>query len=206
MTATEAMEKIEGLRFSALTNFASDLRTFIDNLVSQPEVKALGEAMASEDATLAVFLRSLELAEIQRDEAYEHPADAALAAYLWLLSARERSFSEIVAGLVIDCQQCWWARKVAGLVSDVSRFLSGAASKSRVVNEGGVDVDYTTHATNNIVPIHTLTQKQGRFKRIEPRAAREDFVVYMIRQNDWPNYFKNQGTRDRIAVVLPGRG
>jgi len=113
MNATEAMERIEGHAFSAMVNLASDFPTFLRILTSQPEIGALSDEMKSEQATLDVFARVGELAASPTEEEYEHPADSALAAYLWLLSTRNGDYSARAAKTVLECKQCWWARKMA---------------------------------------------------------------------------------------------
>ena len=113
MNATEAIERIEGHAFSARVNLASDFPTFLRILTTQPEVRALADEMKSERATLDVFARASELAASPIEEGYEHPADSALAAYLWLLSARNGDCSARAVETVLECKQCWWARKMA---------------------------------------------------------------------------------------------
>ena len=53
--------------------------------------------IGGEQTTREVFTRAIELAKAPTDEAYEHSADAALAAYLWLLSTRDQKLSETAA-------------------------------------------------------------------------------------------------------------
>lgn len=113
MNATEARERIEGHAFSAMVNLASDFPTFLRILSSQPEVRALADEMRSERVTLDIFARVGELAASSAEGEYEHPADSALAAYLWLLSAGNGDFSARAAETVLECKQCWWARKMA---------------------------------------------------------------------------------------------
>jgi hypothetical protein len=113
MNATEAMERIEGRAFAALVNLASDFPTFLRILTSQPEVQALADEMKCERVMIDVFARAGELAATPVEGEYEHPADAALAAYLWLLSARDGDYSARAAETVQGCNQCWWARKMA---------------------------------------------------------------------------------------------
>lgn len=116
MNATEAMERIEGHAFSAMLNLASDFPTFLRILISQPEVRELADEMKSERVTIDVFARISELAASPADEKYEHPADSALAAYLWLLSARDGDYAARAAETVLECKQCWWARKMVEYV------------------------------------------------------------------------------------------
>jgi hypothetical protein len=113
MNVTEAMERIEGHTFSALVNLASDFPTFLRILTSQPEVQALAEEMKCERVMIDVFARIGELAAAPVEGEYEHPADSALAAYLWLLSAKDGDYSARAVNMVQECNQCWWARKMA---------------------------------------------------------------------------------------------
>jgi hypothetical protein len=113
MNANEAMERIEGHAFSAMVNLASDFSTFLRILTSQPEVRALADEMKSERVTRDVFARVGELAAKPVDDEYEHSADSALAAYLWLLSTANGDCSASAADTVLECKQCWWARKMA---------------------------------------------------------------------------------------------
>ena len=116
MNATEAMERIEGNAFSAMVNLASDFSTFLRILTSQPEIRALADEIKSERVALDVFARVCELAAKAVEEDYEHLADSAFAAYLWLLSASSSDYSEKAVEKVLECKQCWWARKMAEYV------------------------------------------------------------------------------------------
>jgi len=117
MIATEAVARIEGLPFSALVNLASDLRTFLRILEAQPEFQVLHDATEEEETTRLILNRVGELVRLSVDDAYEHPAEAALAAYLWLLKAHQKQAEPAVA-MVLGCRQCWWARKVGEYLRD----------------------------------------------------------------------------------------
>jgi hypothetical protein len=113
MNANEAMGRIEGHAFSAMVNLASDFPTFLRILASQPEMRALADEMKSECVARDLLARIVELAAAPAEEEYEHPADSALAAYLWLLSARDGDYSARATETILECKQCWWARKMA---------------------------------------------------------------------------------------------
>jgi hypothetical protein len=121
MTPAEAMEKIESPRFSALVNLASNLKTFLRIVADQPEIQALAEAMKSPEGIEKVAGRLATLAAQPGDEGQEDPADAALAAYLWLLSQRDQEQTERAAEAFAGLGACWWARKVAQTVCPESR-------------------------------------------------------------------------------------
>jgi hypothetical protein len=118
MNATEAMERIEGHAFAAMVNLASDFPTFLRILTSQPEVRVLADEMKSDRVMTDVFSRVREIAASPVEEGYEDPADSALAAYLWLLSTRDGDCSTKAAETVLECKQCWWARKMAEHIRD----------------------------------------------------------------------------------------
>jgi len=69
--------------------------------------------MKSDRVTLDVFARIVDLAASPAEGQYEHPTDSALAAYLWLLSSSDGDYSARAAETVLECKQCWWARKMA---------------------------------------------------------------------------------------------
>jgi hypothetical protein len=113
MTAAEAMAKIEEPRFAALVNLASDLRTFLRIVGAQPEIQVLAREMKTEGVSAAVGKRIRALVAAPAEEGQEHPADAALAAYLWLLANQEKQLADSVSALIVTGQQFWWARKAA---------------------------------------------------------------------------------------------
>jgi hypothetical protein len=84
--------------------------------------------------TLDVFARVVELAAAPAEEEYEHPADSALAAYLWLLGARNGDYSERATETVLECKRCWWARKMAEHVRNEK--VSENSSESLEIYQG----------------------------------------------------------------------
>jgi hypothetical protein len=203
MNAVEAMERIEGHAFSTMVNLASDFRTFLRILGSQPEVQSLSAAMKSENLHLKLLGRVLDLAQSPVDHQYEHPADAAMAAYLWLLSINDQDYSELAAETIAECKHCWWARQMAEHLRDTARFRSRAGSIRRVVSAGGVDVDYTAHVREASVPVQTLLQLAGRVNRAAtPGAGAAGVVIYPIAESQWPDLFRNRNTRDRTEEIL----
>jgi hypothetical protein len=114
MTAAEAMQAIEGDRFAALTNLASNLKTFLRIAAAQPEVEALSRALANNPAVASQVLhRALALLTVAADADCEHGADAALATYLWVLSDQPQEVAQVAAGVLREQRHFFWARKVA---------------------------------------------------------------------------------------------
>jgi hypothetical protein len=200
------MEKIEGHSFAAIVNLASDLRTFLRILASQPEVHALAAAMRSDDVTLEVFRRVTDLARSPSEEPYEHPADAAMAAYLWLLDRRERELSEIAAEMVLGCERCWWSKKLAEQLRDTARFRSATAFATPTVSLGGtVNVDYTAHASAAVCLFSTLDQLAGLVNRAEPVHPVGAVTIYPLGEGGWGDFSRNQGAESRITEVATRR-
>src|SRR5262249_2835511 len=103
-----------GRRFAALTNLASNLKTFLRIAAQQPEVEALSRAMTSEPAVLAeVLQRALALAAVRAGGEHETEGDAALATYLWLLNNHRRDLAQTAAGSLREWRQFFWAKKLA---------------------------------------------------------------------------------------------
>jgi hypothetical protein len=199
------MRTIEGQRFSALTNLASDFRTFLRILIEQPEVRALSSATQSDQVTIAVFERLLTLAGSPTEAGYEHPADAAMAAYLWLLSTKDRDYSEIAAETVLGCGQCWWSRKMAEQVRKVSRFRSGAGMARAVLPIGEVGVDYSAHIRGTSFAVPVIVQVLARATRAAPEGRPQEIAVYPLEREERADLFKNHETRNRDREVLAGR-
>jgi hypothetical protein len=138
MNIAEALEKIEGDAFAAVVNLASDFRTFLRILASQPESEALASALGSEAVAQQVFARVLELTQGPVDETYEHPADAALAAYLWLLNGVDGQRSRAGAEAVLQARQCWWARQVAWSILERAREQEDGARPAEAARGQGI--------------------------------------------------------------------
>jgi hypothetical protein len=114
MTVAEAMQAIESDRFAALTNLASNVKTFLRIAADQPETQALRGILANSPAAAPqVSRRALELSTTATDSEREHPADAALATYLWLLGNHPPQFDAVAAAILSEADRFFWARKFA---------------------------------------------------------------------------------------------
>jgi uncharacterized protein YigA (DUF484 family) len=101
MNAAEAMNGIESERLAALTNLASNLKTFLRIAAAQPEVQFLARMLESDPALASqVLQRALGLSAAPLDADREHAADAALAVYLWLLSNQPKEFAQLAAAIL----------------------------------------------------------------------------------------------------------
>jgi hypothetical protein len=182
---------VEGPAFASIINLASDFATLLRILVEQPEIRELASAMkASAGITAEVANRTLELASLPLEDEYEHPADAAMAAYLWLLSNRDQVYTELAAEAVSVCAQCWWAKKMAEHVRQAAaRFDSRSAETERVLLESGEPtVDYSSHQDLPLIR----------------RAAHGAGGGVLIYGGSGADFFTNRGTRGLPRKVLHG--
>lgn len=120
----ELFSIVESPEYSNRLNLASGTAQFVRLLEGDETVRRLVERMDSEPAELGVLLkRIVVLAQRPIDPAYEHPADAALASYLWILSLGSPTTARLAAAVVRDMADGWWMRKIALIASK-----SGAAN------------------------------------------------------------------------------
>jgi hypothetical protein len=138
MTPHEAMSAIEEQRFAALTNLASNLKTFLRIAAEQPEVEVLSRAMAQEPAVISeVWQRALALAAAPCEGEEESEGDAALATYLWPLSNHRRDLAQTAARRLGEARPFFWAHKLAGSL----RAADGSANgNGREATEGRAGV------------------------------------------------------------------
>jgi hypothetical protein len=114
MTPVEAMHGIEGERFAALTNLASNLKTFLRIAAQQTEVETLSRSMAEDEALISrVYQRALALAQAATEQDHEAEGDAAMAAYLWLLTQHRPALAQTLATGLRQPGPFFWARKLA---------------------------------------------------------------------------------------------
>jgi len=147
MSPGEAMHMIEGHRFAALTNLASNLKTFLRIAAEQSEVEALSRAMANDPAVISqVFQRATAIAAIPGPGEREPEGDAALATYLWLLSNHRPELGKAAAGSLREPGPFFWARKLAEDLHAAHRSANG--------NRSGADGETTGQATEDIEASH----------------------------------------------------
>jgi hypothetical protein len=131
MTSHEALSAIEGRRFAALTNLASNLKTFLRIAAQQSEVEVVSRAMAHEPAVITeVWQRALALAAVPADVEEESEGDAALATYLWLLSNHRRDLALAVASRLGEARLFFWANRLAGSLRAADGSANGSGGEA----------------------------------------------------------------------------
>ncbi len=134
MIATEELfQAIESHRFSAIVNVASNFKTFLRALASQPELQRLAETMVEEDARKLVLQRILDLSGKEVEPDQEHPGDVAVAAYLWLLSVKDMGLASMAAQRVRESPRCWWAKKLAERIHSSPETRSDSGNGSSII-------------------------------------------------------------------------
>jgi hypothetical protein len=112
MPLAELFERIEGPRFSARVNIASDLKTFLRAVDDQAETRELEERLAAPEVRQAVCDRAASLARAPHDPHHEHPHDVAVATYILLLSMKDEDLARQAASHVPATGPWWWADHV----------------------------------------------------------------------------------------------
>jgi hypothetical protein len=131
VTPAEAVRSIETDRFAALVNLASDYRTFIRIASAQMETRILLGALAhAPEWEERMDARVRELASQPAEPGLEHPADAAVAVYPWLLGQRHRARTWAVVQTIAADDSWWWTRQVVrnGPSPSQPRAAAGASS------------------------------------------------------------------------------
>jgi hypothetical protein len=125
MTTEDALRQIESLEFGAYVGVASSLKVFVRLLASHEAVQAL---LHDEQVGVArmVLERVVELLTVRAEPGFEHPHDAALAAFAWLLSELSPETAEYAAGLIRATPGLHWATHFAERISDPNRLRSKA--------------------------------------------------------------------------------
>ena len=134
MTPAEAMEIIEGRDFSAEVNIASTLKTFLRVMTGHVAVKRLQDGLAHLDGVDVLLDRLFGLLEQKSEEGKESPNDSAIAAYLWPINGKDSERAESAASAILDCDHCWWAKKVAQTI------VNGKGGQIPTQNDGVTEV------------------------------------------------------------------
>ena len=116
----ELFERIEGPRFSARVNIASDLKTFLRAVREEAETRELQELMGAPEVRQGVYERAAGLAQSPHDPHHEHPHDVAVAAYLLSLSMKDEDLARRAASHVAATGPWWWADHVINMNFGVS--------------------------------------------------------------------------------------
>lgn len=117
MSASEAMRQIESLEFAAFVGIASSLKVFLKQVASHDAVRSLLGHMDEPETREVVLQRLLQLAKTEQNEGCEHSADAALAAYLWLLAEKSSDRLMEAARAIRMAKMLHWASHVADKVA-----------------------------------------------------------------------------------------
>jgi hypothetical protein len=117
MSRVESLFKVlESPEFAAVVNLASDWKTFARIPGSEHSVQDLAGEMSDAGVRAAVCERIFALVADHGEEGCEHSWDAALAAYLWLLAAKDAPLARSAAAKIAEAPRCWWAGKAAEAV------------------------------------------------------------------------------------------
>jgi len=131
-----AMHYIESREFAVRVNVASDYSTFLEALWSNPVTAALAALAAQPEHQDRILRRIQDLAALEPDSRYENPHDAAMAAYLLVLSTRSPVTARIAAFAVEEAPRTWWAKRLAQSMLSPRRSVSEADTTIYEVSSG----------------------------------------------------------------------
>lgn len=140
MPLAEAIAAIETHEFAARVGAASDWRGLQEALDNS---EAVVELIRDPTNARRLAERVIDIARMEVDPRYEHPLDAALTAYLVVLSRLNRGLAELAASVTLRIPQLWWASKVAR-----QTLLEANATSTATVHRAAAAVD-TVIATRN---------------------------------------------------------
>jgi len=156
VTALEAMNEIERLRFAVRVGLANSFRAFLRNITSEPSVNELLVLAKSRDVALQVLQKVLSLSKLRVDFRYLHRFDIALATYLWILSRTYPEFATAGAEATAYLPRTWWTEQVSGYILGEWSRRSSTPTNIRVGNISGdlsnANVSNVAASTSRFLP------------------------------------------------------
>lgn len=144
MTFLECVSEIESPEYAARVNLASDYNTFVKGVMLERTTPELAGQLRDQGVGLKLVGRVVRMASQKVDHRYEHPYDAAMAAYVWLLAGTQPALARIAANAAICVARSWWANRVAetvlrdNCVADDTETVQAVCSPSFRGNEASV--------------------------------------------------------------------
>lgn len=206
MTIDDAMQDIESPRLCATVNVANTYKTFIRILASQPAVQYIKPLAREATAASKILKRILELCHAPVEPSLENPADAALAAYLWLLSEANPDLAAFAAEVISQCSKCWWARLLANMTRSSCAFRShtrftlqaqGPYDAGMATGQAGV-ILYGFQSWTDPTLVNTPYAEN---RQILVPALPGSRLVPALPGNRLEDYFRNVNTGNRLPKV-----
>lgn len=127
MTFEEARMEIESDAMAMRLNVASGLKMFLRGIQAEAAVQELRRMLVAIDIQNQAVSRLIQLSKQRIDRRYENPLDTALTIYLWAISSIDQTLSVLVAEIVAQAPQCWWAQKLSSqLLSEQQIFTKSS--------------------------------------------------------------------------------
>ncbi len=141
MRLSEVMAGIEEYRFSSELNLASGTKAFRRGLRNHRLVRALAEQAKDPVARSAVAKRIEDLAGVYVDPRYENRYDAALSAYLTVLSdVADTKTIAMAASAAMKAENTWWTGGISRelVTQSVATGLAEASAEDSHVVPAGI--------------------------------------------------------------------
>ena len=105
---------IESISFVARTNIASNLNTFLAAIAAESVVVSLQRRLRDEPSMIDCLVKAMRhLSDLDYDDAFENPADTAVATYGWIIANEYPALEGLVADLLRSLQNSWWSVRLA---------------------------------------------------------------------------------------------
>ena len=113
MKFTEQQD-IESISFVARANIASDLNTFLEVIATESAVVSLKRRLRDEPSMIDSLVKAMRhLSDLDYDDAFENPADTAVATYGWIIAKEYPALEGLVTDLLRSLQNSWWSIRLA---------------------------------------------------------------------------------------------
>lgn len=125
-------KEIESLQFSATLNLASGLSVARSILEQNITIQQLSREISnSSTKQYLVFKKLLTLLPLNPEPEYAHPHDAAIAAYLYVLSLIPSKLGLLAVEKVLQTPQLWWSRRLAKTLEIVKTAITSESTTTR---------------------------------------------------------------------------
>ncbi len=136
MNLTDYFNQIEGIRFAAGLGVLSGFKVLLLVLKDDETLKGLvNELRKSPESRQAVLQRIRELLPANPQPEYEHPHDAALAGYLYVLNRTAPDMALIAIEEILQTSQLWWARRLAEHIRETEIIKEASGEPLETIKE-----------------------------------------------------------------------
>jgi hypothetical protein len=200
---SELFAEIERPAFSVRLNVVSGYKQFLRALTASPEVQTLLEQIQTPENDRGLILRVESLVNSPSDPKFEHPKDAAVAAYLWVLTMTDPSSAELIASLILESPGFWWAQKMACKVLDVGHAKTETGKTTQEsTGPSAVETKAADTSESSAVYFGREAVAQSSVAGRERTATVRKYATYNLAAASRQQGQKNSGSGNKKAVPV----